>query len=110
MAKDDYFVLVYQVLKYLYDCLKSGEFPDENKLSATYLGINGSYWVYIVKHLLDDKLIEDVIFGEALDGQYIIGLENVKITPEGITYLSENSMMNKVMSATKDLKDIIPGI
>ncbi len=24
MAKDNYFVIVYQVLKYLYDCLKRG--------------------------------------------------------------------------------------
>ena len=29
MAKDDYFVIVYRLLKYLYDCLKKSEKPNE---------------------------------------------------------------------------------
>lgn len=34
MAKDDYFVIVYQVLKYLYECLKKGEQPESSYLRA----------------------------------------------------------------------------
>lgn len=33
MAKDDYFVLAYRVLAYLYECLKAGERPDMKYLS-----------------------------------------------------------------------------
>ena len=33
MAKDDYFVLVYKILKYLYKCLKSGTSIDFNYLA-----------------------------------------------------------------------------
>lgn len=40
MAKDDYFYIVYQVLKYLYDCLKTGGTPDIELLSSEYLNIN----------------------------------------------------------------------
>ena len=49
MAKDDYFVIVYQILKYLYDCLKQGIKPDKEKLSYEFLNIPPSYWEYIFK-------------------------------------------------------------
>jgi hypothetical protein len=39
MAKDDYYVLVYQILKYLYEQLKAGKKADLKKVSAENLGI-----------------------------------------------------------------------
>ena len=39
MAQDDYFVIVYQVLKYLYDCLKKGEKPEVCNLQASRYSI-----------------------------------------------------------------------
>ena len=38
MAKDDYHVIVYQILAYLYAQLKAGEDPDEAMLSYTERG------------------------------------------------------------------------
>lgn len=35
MAQNDYFVIVYQVLKYLYECLKKGEKPEACHLTAS---------------------------------------------------------------------------
>ena len=32
MAKDDYFVIVYRLLKYLYDCLKKSSKPNAEVL------------------------------------------------------------------------------
>ena len=40
MAKNDYYVLVYRVLMYLYNCLKKGEDVDVSKLTLQWLGIN----------------------------------------------------------------------
>ncbi|WP_263854361.1 hypothetical protein [Ligilactobacillus murinus] len=40
MAKNDYYVLVYRVLMYLYNCLKKGEDVDVSKLTPQWLGIN----------------------------------------------------------------------
>lgn len=37
-------------------------------------------------------------------------LSNLQITPKGIEYLQENSTMQKVKTALKDFKEIIPGI
>lgn len=34
MAQNDYFVIVYRVLKYLYDCLKKGEKPEARVFSC----------------------------------------------------------------------------
>lgn len=47
MARDDYFVIVYQVLKYLYDCLKKGEKPDRRFLTNDEYSIPENYWQYI---------------------------------------------------------------
>lgn len=33
MGKNDYFTIVYYILKYLYECLKTGEKPCENILN-----------------------------------------------------------------------------
>ena len=39
MAQNDYFVIVYQVLKYLYECLKKGEKPEACYLTASAYNI-----------------------------------------------------------------------
>ena len=48
MAQNDYFVIVYRVLKYLYDCLKKGEKPEAEYLVASTYNIPENYWIYIV--------------------------------------------------------------
>lgn len=54
MSRDDYFVIVYQVLKYLYDCLKKGERPDKDLLNEDEYSIPKQYWEYILISLLND--------------------------------------------------------
>lgn len=53
MAKDDYFVLVYKILAYLYTVLKEGRYPDAKMLQydSTLLGVNEPYWAYIMENL-----------------------------------------------------------
>ena len=43
MAQNDYFVIVYQVLKYLYECLKKGEKPEACYLTASAYNIPENY-------------------------------------------------------------------
>lgn len=64
MAKDDYFVIVYQILAYLYQRLKKGENVDPKALSydSPLLKINKCYWAYIIYHMAKAELIEDVQF------------------------------------------------
>lgn len=112
MAKDDYYVIVYQILSYLYQRLKKGEVVDEKMLmhDGPLFRINKKYWAYIIYHMADTNLIEGVAFIpiDGLDTPYPANISECRITPEGIAYLCENSFMEKVKAFLKDIKEIVP--
>lgn len=64
MAKDDYHVIVYQILAYLYQCLKKGERVEQKNLeyNCKYFQINKSYWTYILYHMQESGLIKGILF------------------------------------------------
>ena len=66
MAKDDYFVIVYKILAYLYARLKKGEPVEAEMLmyDGGLFQINREYWVYIIDNMLEQG--------------YIKGLHNVR--------------------------------
>ena len=116
MAKDDYHVIVYQILSYLYSQLKKGERIDVNMFSCEALfGINEMYREYIILNLYEAGYIKNVSVNETkyIDGTiqtHITGLENCRITPRGIEYLTDNSFMEKAKEFFKDVKSIVPFI
>ena len=66
MAKDDYYVIVYQVLAYLYRQLKDGKpvDPDMLRHDSPLLKINESYWAYVIENLYHNfKLIHVIPYG-----------------------------------------------
>ena len=98
MAKDDYYVLIYKILTYLYECLKAGIKPDIEEIShnAPAINIKESYWKYIMVHLLDEGLIEGA---QKVEIRGVAGIKidpGLNITPLGIEYLKENSTIRKV--------------
>lgn len=113
MAKDDYFVMAYKLLSYLYACLKAGKDP----LDSGYMDydtkafpVGEAYWQYLLRNLYQEGYLQGValvpILGMAEKGVKL--LPNVSITPKGIAYLHENSMMQKVKRALKDVKELLP--
>jgi len=108
MARDDYFVIVYQVLKYLYDCLKRGEKPETVHLQAAYYSIPENYWEYILLNLSKEGYIAGLITQPSKDGLVFGDLHDTIITPKGIEYLFENTMIEKVKRTLKDVKEMIP--
>lgn len=113
MAKDDYHVIVYQILAYLYTKLKAGEPVDPQLLEpgSQYLNINERYWTYIMETLLRDGLISGIAITRPWGSECVIqGLENAMITPRGIEYLTDNSFLNKAKKFLKDVKAIVPFI
>ncbi len=112
MAKDDYFVIVYQILAYLYQCLKSGKNIEPRKLQycGELFSIKENYWRYIIFHMQQSGLIEGVEF--VTDGYmtipYVGNLEGCMITPDGIEYLCDNSFMEKAKKFLKTAKEITP--
>ena len=113
MAKNDYPVIVYQILSYLYKCLKNGDDVQGillNYDSPMFDKINKKYWEYIMHNLVKYNLIEGIIEVN-VDGKptpYITGLENCMITPKGIEYLTDNSFLSKAKEFLKDVREIVP--
>lgn len=102
MAKDDYPVIVYQILSYLYAELKKGNKIDPDRISHEneYFMINEPYWEYIIVNLYKDGLIYGLTIKEAKDVTGVTrisinGLDQCQITPKGIEYLTDNSFMQK---------------
>lgn len=111
MARDDYPVIVYQILAYLYTQLKSGEPVDARMLEAgsKYLNINERYWTFIMKNLLNEGFITGVMITKTFGDTFIVDhLENAMITPKGIEHLTDNSFLNKAKEFLKDIKAIVP--
>ena len=113
MSKDDYFVLVYRILTYLYYCLKEGIAPDMEYLTfnTKYFPICESYWEYIIEHMFADGYISGVAVAKGLNkGVGKIKIIDIKITPKGIEYLRDNSNMEKAKEFLKSIKEIVPFI
>ena len=111
MAQNDYFVICYKILSYLYDCLKAGSEISREYLQAESFNCPLSYWEYIICHLYDDGYIEGVqmipILGQRRSYKL---MPDIAITPKGIEYLQNNSMMAKAKECLKTIKDITPGL
>ncbi|MDO4595302.1 MAG: YjcQ family protein [Tissierellia bacterium] len=105
MAKDDYFVIVYQVLKYLYEQLKKGEKIDKDYFKEAPIEINKKYWHYIIENMLKQEYITGIIIKETKDKK-IYYYNNIEITPKGIEYLFDNNLMSKAKKALEGIKDI----
>ena len=112
MAKDDYHVIVYQILAYLYQRLKKGESVEEAMLlhDSPLFKINKRYWAYIIYHMSLSGLIEGVAFInlDGLETPYAARVQDARITPAGIEYLCDNSFMEKAKAFLKDIKEIVP--
>ena len=111
MAKDDYFVIVYKILAYLYVQLKAGQPIDSDMLAAHggLFHINESYHAYILTSLLDEGYI-DGVRTKAWGGEEFLDLSQCRITPHGIAYIFENTLFEKAKKFLKDVKDITPFI
>lgn len=111
MAKDDYFVIVYKILAYLYVQLKKGSpvEPEMLMYDGGLFQINRDYWVYIFKNMSEQGYIDGLQEIETGRGYYIREqLDGCKITPKGIEYLCDNSLFEKAKQFLKDVKEITP--
>jgi hypothetical protein len=108
MAKDDYFVIAYKILRTLEAAMRVEEF-DAEQISADILHINTAYWENIIVMLFQEGYIAGVtpipVLGRQSPG---IKVGNVRITEKGLVYLRENAMMRKAARFAKGIADILP--
>ena len=111
MAKDDYYVLAYRLLAYLYACLKEGEKPDPEyfKAGTEKFPIGEEYWNYLFIHLCEDGYIEGIRITKRLQNMVSIRTCDIAITPKGIEFLQENTSMKKALQFLKEIKEAILG-
>ena len=108
LAKNDYFVVMYRLMMYLYNCLKDYQYVDLSKITPKYLGVNDRYFQYILINLVNDGYLMDDSTYEDMNGLHV--MESIMISPKGIAYLHENSTIAKVKKSVKGLSDIIGNV
>ena len=110
MAKDDYQVIVFRILKYLYQQLKKGKPVDAEMLrhDSKTCKVNEIYWRYIITSMQEEGLIRGLEIGkDQADAEPLVGqLGNVQITPKGIEMLSDSGMAEKVDNLLKGILSI----
>ena len=112
MSKDDFHVIAYRILKYLYETFKQGELADLEQLSYTALEINERYFNMIMLELLKNGFIEGVDEVSSLGSlkpQIRIN-RSIHITLQGIEYLTDNSTIAKAKRFLQDVKSVLPSI
>lgn len=110
MAKNDYFVIAYRILTYLYSCFMAGENPETEAFGPDALKINNGYWVNVMESLSNEGYITGVFFSDPVGGIRNAKIIDLKITEKGIAFLHGNSFIAKAKRALKDVKDIVPGL
>lgn len=110
MARDDYFVIAYRILSYLYECFKMGERPDTDMFGPATLGINNGYWVNVMESLFNEGYIIGFTFRTPIGGVRGVKICDLRITQKGIEFLQENSLMAKARDFLKTMKETIPGM
>lgn len=109
MAQDDMHVVMYKILSYLYDCMKSGVEPNRSLFAhdSDMLGIPRPYWVAVMVELSERKLVKGV--GVLRGSNSVdIALHRPTVTLEGVEFIQENSMMRKAYNFLKDAKALLP--
>lgn len=111
MAKDDYEVILYRLLVYLYGCLKREIMFETATFHASVSKDvkNDAYFSDILRMAQDEGLIEGLTFANAWGGESILisDICNARITPSGIRYLKENGTMKRIGDTLKESVDII---
>lgn len=109
MSKDEYYVMAYKLLKYLYDCLRKDDQPNSNLIKANtkHFPVGEKYFTYLIENLANDGYIRNVKVTKYDDDVKVIFDDNIQITPKGIEYLEENGLMNKIAEALKTAADLI---
>jgi hypothetical protein len=111
MAKDDYDVVLYRLLVYLYACMKHKIiYEDASFDEAVRKNVdNDQYFYKIIEMAQDEGFIKNARFLKTWgnDKVPLFEMDEIEITTSGIRYLKENSRMLKVAETLKSTGDTI---
>lgn len=111
MSKDGYHVIAYKVLLYLYACLKEKISFDQRVYDKAIRKdqIGENYLINVYRMMQEKGLIEGAVFVKAWGNVLILASEeqDLRITVEGIEYLSEHGRMKAVRKYLLESMDMV---
>lgn len=112
MASNDMQVLMYKILKYLYECMKLGKEArlEDFSYNSKLFNIPKNYWLEIIYTLVTHGYIKGfkVYENKYKDVKLYIEYDPpFKITYEGVIFLEENSGMKKASEFVKDSFNVV---
>lgn len=100
------FKVIYKILMAIYNAMDYDLF-DKESIAPEVLGITRQRRDKLLAMLVKSGYVEGVkVFNHAMGVSVVIG-SSVNLTLEGLTYLQENSLMQKAAKAVKGIVDII---
>ena len=103
----DNFMIIYRILKRLEGLMDVDE-PDFSCFDAEHPGISPARWRALMTMLVDEGYISGVCIVRTKTMDEVL-LLHPQITLAGLTYLEENSLMQKAYRLAKGIKDVTPG-
>ena len=109
MAQDDIEVVMYKILKYLYECMKAGKRPRAEDVcyDCQMFTINEKYWYQIMNELIDNGYIKGFSKVITKGGETIQMLDNAGITLKGRDYMRDNSGMQEAKNIVGKAFEIV---
>ncbi|SFI35661.1 YjcQ protein [Pseudobutyrivibrio sp. OR37] len=111
MARDDYNVIVFKILVYLYAVMKNNRIFNQKEFDKAIgrKDINEEYLLRVYKLMEDEGLIKNALFAEVWGNDLIALFEekDLIITAQGIRYLEDNDKMKEVGQFLKQKVDTI---
>lgn len=112
MASNDMQVLMYKILKYLYECMKLSKEArlEDFSYNSKLFDIPKNYWLEIIYTLVTHGYIKGFKVYENKYKDVKLYIENdppFKITYEGVIFLEENSGMKKASEFVKDSFNVV---
>ena len=104
LGNDDYPVIEYKILSYLYACLKSGKDPDARKIDTVAFGLNGRYWERIILLLAESRKV----VGVYKDDDDKVVFDKLSITTKGIERLFDSDIMKMAAEFVKSSRSRVP--
>lgn len=105
----DNFKAVYKILTALEKAMDLPEF-DIMQVGPDALGVTPERWSRYLEMMADVGYIKGVSIHRDILGEICVDAKNTRITLKGLEYLQENSVMRKIYSAAKGIRDIVPSL
>ena len=98
MAKNDMEVIMYKILRYLYECIKTGKLPELTDIMwhCKLFDIPRAYWPAIMRELIAESYVDGLRFVGAKDMEQVLQVGDIRITKKGRNFLRDESVVSKI--------------